>query len=80
MVAAARHVRGAHPQKLIVGVPVGSSQARDRLRKEADQCVCLATPEPFFAVGEWYNDFRQVSDAEVQEILKRSHTPVESVL
>lgn len=77
MLAAARHLRTLQPQKLIVAVPVGSSQACRRLKGEADDCICLALPEPFFAVGEWYIDFRQITDDEVQEILKRSHKPVE---
>jgi putative phosphoribosyl transferase len=69
MVSAARHVRGVHPQRLIIAVPVGSSQACRWLRREADECICLTEPEPFFAVGEWYADFRQVTDAEVQGYL-----------
>ena len=72
MLAAVRHVRAARPQKVIVAVPVASAQACGRFRKEADECVCLATPQPFFAVGEWYTDFRQVTDSEVQEILSRA--------
>lgn len=72
MTAAARHVRSLHPERLIIAVPVGSSDACRRLRKEADELICLAEPEPFFAVGEWYTDFYQVSDLEVQEILKRA--------
>ncbi len=78
MVAAARHVRSAHPQRVIIAVPVGSSQACSRVRSEADECVCLAVPEPFFAVGEWYDDFRQVTDAEVLEILEHRHNHVDS--
>ena len=72
MAVAARHVRSLHPQRLIIAVPVGSSEACRWLRREADECICLAVPEPFFAVGEWYTDFRQVTDAEVQEHLKHS--------
>lgn len=72
MVAAARHVRSLHAEKLIVAVPVASSQACSRLKSEADECICLAAPDPFFAVGQWYIDFRQVTDDEVREILKRS--------
>lgn len=79
MVAAARFVRSMHPERLIIAVPVGSAQACSRLKGEADQCICLAVPEPFYAVGEWYTDFRQVDDADVREILKRSHTPAESL-
>jgi len=78
MVAAARHVRNGRPQELIIAVPVASSEACSRLRAEADECICLAVPEPFVAVGEWYTDFRQVQDVEVQRILDRSHCPIES--
>lgn len=73
MVAAARHVRDVRPQRVIVAVPVGTSEACERLRKEADECICLVLPEPFHAVGEWYADFRQVTDAEVREMLDRGH-------
>jgi len=72
MRAATRHVRSVHPQKLVIAVPVGSSEAVRLLRREVDECVCLATPEPFFAVGEWYTDFRQVTDGEVHDILKHA--------
>jgi putative phosphoribosyl transferase len=78
MVAAARHVRSLHPHKLIVAVPVGSVEACSRLGQEADECVCLALPEPFVAVGEWYTDFRQVTDGQVQAILRRGRTRVEA--
>jgi putative phosphoribosyl transferase len=78
MVAAARHVRSLHPRKLIVAVPVASEEACNRLKKEVDECIALAMPYPFFAVGEWYRDFRQVTDGEVREIMGRSPTPVQS--
>jgi len=79
MLAAVRHARSVHPESLIVAVPVGSSDACRRIGSEADDCICLAVPEPFFAVGEWYVDFRQVTDQEVQDILKRSHRRVEAL-
>jgi predicted phosphoribosyltransferase len=44
------------------------------MRAEADECICLVVPEVFCAVGEWYIDFRQTGDAEVQEILKSSRS------
>ncbi len=75
MLAAARHVRSLHPEKLILAVPVCSSQASSTLKREADELICLAMPEPFFAVGEWYTEFQQVTDAEVQEMLAHSHAP-----
>lgn len=74
MVAAIRYVRTLHPQRVIVAVPVGASEACRRIKQEAD-CICLAEPEPFYAVGEWYSDFRQVADAEVQKILAAAVRP-----
>ena len=73
MMAAVRHVRGLKPARVIIGVPVGSRQACNRLRPEVDGLVCLATPEAFFAVADWYRNFGQVSDAEVQTLLAESH-------
>jgi len=70
MSAAARHVRSQQPGRLVIAVPVGSSEACHRLKKEADDCVCLATPEPFYAVGEWYLEFGQVSDDQVCAVLQ----------
>ena len=78
MLAATRHLRSIHPERLTIAVPVGSSGACSRLRSEADECICLAAPEPFFAVGEWYTDFRQVTDDEVRDILKDAQTPVQA--
>jgi predicted phosphoribosyltransferase len=80
MVAATRHVRGFYPQKIIVAVPVASRQAWTRMQREADECVCLELPEPFDAVGQWYVDFRQVTDVEVRELLRRSSSSLQSVL
>lgn len=77
MVVAARYVRSLKPSQLIIAVPVASAQACQWVRTEADSCVCLATPEPFVAVGEWYIDFRQVSDAEVQHLLEQGRCHVE---
>lgn len=78
MIAAVRHARRVQAKKLIVAVPVGSPEACERLRGEADQCVCLAVQQPFHAVGEWYADFRQVTDGEVHAILKRIYSGVEA--
>jgi predicted phosphoribosyltransferase len=72
MLAAVRHVRSLKAAKIIVGVPVGSREACARLRKEADELISLATPEFFFAVGEWYREFPQVSDTEVRNLLAES--------
>lgn len=77
MTAAVRHARAMNAHRLIVAVPVGSLEACERLRREAGECVCLATPEPFRAVGEWYADFEQVSDTQVHQILKQARNRVQ---
>jgi putative phosphoribosyl transferase len=58
-------VREQGPARLILAAPVCSPQARDALAAEADEVVCLAAPDPFFAVGRWYDDFEQLTDEDV---------------
>jgi predicted phosphoribosyltransferase len=72
MLAAVRYVRSLKAARIIVAVPVGSRDACEHLRAEADAVVCLAIPDFFYAVGEWYRDFRQVSDDEVRNLLTES--------
>ena len=61
------------PAQIVVAAPVASEQACAELRRERDVwCVCALMPEPFYAVGLWYRDFSQVSDAEVSELLDRA--------
>jgi putative phosphoribosyl transferase len=75
MAVSARYVRGLNPGEVIIAVPVASSAACRRMSAEADRCICLAQPEPFESVSQWYADFRQVSDAEVQSLLSRVQEP-----
>src|SRR6266545_1207138 len=72
MHAAVRSVRKQGPAHLVVAVPVGSHEACEALAVEADEVVCPWKPEPFGAVGLYYQNFVQTSDAEVQEVLERS--------
>ena len=72
MLAAVRYVKSLQPASVVVAVPVGSRQACQLAKKEADDCVCLATPEPFHGVGVWYVDFRQTTDEEVEHLLDQS--------
>lgn len=67
--AALRALRRLGPRRLVLAVPVGAPDSTDRLRQVADAVVCLATPEGFGAVGQWYESFGQTSDAEVLAIL-----------
>ncbi len=72
MRAAVAALRRRHPARIIVAVPVGAPETCAELGGEADEVVCAQTPEPFYAVGLWYADFSQTSDAEVRELLDRS--------
>ncbi len=72
MRAAVRALRKMQPRAIIVAVPVAARQTCDDLRREVDELVCLRTPEPFQAVGLWYENFDQTSDAEVHDLLDRA--------
>lgn len=67
--AALKALRRRHPARLLLAVPVAPRAALAALRAEVDDCVCLATPTPFYAVGEHYVDFAQVEDRDVIEAL-----------
>jgi putative phosphoribosyl transferase len=70
MIAAVRHLRSRTPRRVLVAVPVSSKEAVSLLRREADGCLSLAMPHPFLSVGQWYEDFRQISDSDVRNILR----------
>jgi predicted phosphoribosyltransferase len=70
MRAAALAARKLGPEQVVVAVPVAADQTCDELRDDADDVVCAFTPEPFSAVGLWYENFEQTSDEEVRELLQ----------
>lgn len=72
--AAIRGLRGRGLQRLIVAVPVAPAETLERLRAEADEVSCLATPSPFNAIGLYYRDFHQLSDREVNDTLARARS------
>ena len=72
MQAAIRALKAQRPARLIVGVPTAAAQTYRELRPEVDEFIALMTPAPFYGVGQWYEDFRQTSDAEVTELLRRA--------
>lgn len=74
MIAAVKHLRTMHPRRVIVTVPVASHEACARLSTEADECVSLAEPKLFCAVGEWYSEFPQLTDAEVCALMRLART------
>lgn len=69
MFAALEAARAQHPKHLVCAVPVAAADSLERVRVHADEIVCLAAPEPFLSVGQWYEDFSAVEDAEVIRIL-----------
>lgn len=78
MRAAIAALRQQDPARIVVAVPVGATDTCEEFATEADETVCARTPEPFYAVGLWYDDFSQTTDDEVHDLLERAqhdHTP-----
>lgn len=73
MRAAVQALRKMQPREIIVAVPVGARTTCNALRADADEVFCLSTPEPFRAVGLWYEDFEQTTDEEVHDLLARTN-------
>lgn len=71
MRAAIAALRQQQPARIVVAVPVAPPDTLARLRREADEVVCLETPEPFVAIGRWYKEFPQLNDEEVRGLLSR---------
>ena len=70
--AACTVARARGASRVVLAVPVGSVQGVASLRRDADEVVCLHTPARFFAIGEWYGDFSQVTDEEVTILLEKA--------
>jgi len=70
--AACQVARAQGASRVVLAVPVCSPDTAERLRKEVDELVCLESPAWFFGVGQFYADFRQVSDDEVVDLLRRA--------
>ncbi len=69
--AAIQSIRKRGADSVILAVPVGPRETVSELAGAADKVICLSTPEPFFAIGEFYRDFEQVDDETVRRILHR---------
>jgi putative phosphoribosyl transferase len=77
MRAAAAALKAQHPERLVVAVPVAPPETCASLQSEVDDVVCARSPEPFFAVGNWYDDFSQITDEEVRELLRAAERSLE---
>lgn len=73
--AALRAIRHGKPERLVLAVAVAPRDTLDRLRPEVDEIVCLAMPEPFYAIGPFYGDFTQIDDDQVIALLKQTRQP-----
>jgi len=72
MLAAVAFARKRLAKRIVMAVPVASVEACEKLRQKVDECICLATPDPFFSVGDWYGNFLPTEDAEVLKLLEES--------
>jgi putative phosphoribosyl transferase len=72
MHAAVKALRKQQAERIVVAVPVAAAETCDELGAEVDDIVCGATPEPFQAVGLWYDNFSQTTDDEVRELLEEA--------
>jgi predicted phosphoribosyltransferase len=70
MRAAVVGMRAQHPARIIIAVPAASAELCDAFQFEVDEMVCVMTPDPFYGLSRWYEDFSQTTDEEVQMLLK----------
>ncbi|MDB5483795.1 MAG: Erythromycin esterase [Caulobacteraceae bacterium] len=75
MKAAIQALRQLRPARIVVAAPAASPDTCRELRSEVDEIICDITPEPFRAVGAWYEDFSQTTDEEVRDLLARQRRP-----
>jgi len=80
MLAASAALRQKEPARLVVAVPVSAPETCDQFRSVVDEIVCGETPEPFLAVGYWYEHFEQTSDEEVRSLLEQARNELATVV
>jgi len=79
MRAAVMALRLHQPARIVVAVPVAPRQACEDLRAHVDELVCLTEPDSFIAVGQWYEDFRQIRDHDVYDVLAKASAALNPV-
>ncbi len=72
MRAAIVALRQQQPARLVAAVPVAAPTTCEELRTHVDEMICARTPDPFFAVGYWYENFSQTTDEEVRDLLMQA--------
>jgi len=78
MRAAVMALRQKQPARIVVAVPAAARDTCEEFQQMVDDMICAETPEPFYAVGTWYDDFSQTTDDEVRALLKSYGTPAGS--
>jgi putative phosphoribosyl transferase len=73
--AACRIARAFGARRTVLAVPVAPTGWQDRINGDADELVSVATPVPFYAIGQFYDDFSQTTDAEVADCLEQAAAP-----
>jgi putative phosphoribosyl transferase len=72
MRAAVAALRAQNPARIVVAVPTAAPETCEAFESEVDEIVCAMTPEPFYGVGRWYEDFSQTTDEEVRALLEEA--------
>ncbi len=80
MIAALQDIKMQNPREVIVAVPVASPSRLKEIRRWCDEVVCLLTPEVFWAIGQFYEDFTQVEDEEVLALLRQFYPRSEDLV
>ena len=78
MMAGIRALRPQGPRRIVVAVPVAAAEVCQQFRAEADEVICPVTPDPFGAVGAWYDDFSQTTDTQVRKLLEQAAREITS--
>lgn len=73
MRAAVKGLRAQGPARIVVAVPAAALEVCEAFRHEVDEIVCAMTPEPFYGVGRWYEEFSQITDEEVRLLLEEAN-------
>jgi len=76
MYAAVAGLRAKQPGRIVVAVPTAAPETCEAFENEVDEVVCAVTPQPFYGVGLWYDDFSQTSDEEVRRLLEEANEAV----
>ncbi len=74
MLACIDHIRKSEPLKVVVAVPVSSTSAHNKVQRKADELVCLFTSADFYAVGQFYENFAEVSDESVTQWIEKANS------